>query len=248
MDLHIRILNFEAYKGRADVKHNSWLRLSNRFLEDHEFFGFSFGEKIAWVYLLSIASQKNTSDITVSYQHAHQVCNIDENTLTSAVEKLIKIKCIEKLRTRTLRGRYAHDTRTCATKITDKDNITEITNITPDPNESDQLVSFWNEQKFGLAKVQSLTKERKAKLRLRLNEAPLSDWMVAISKIGASEFLIGKNNSGWKADFDWLIGNETNRLKIIEGKYESKPQNQSKIKEGYQHDQSEDETRKALGL
>jgi hypothetical protein len=234
-NLNIRIINFEAYKGRSDVKHNSWLRLSNRFLEDYEFFDFSFGEKIVWIYLLSIASQKNTSEIVLSYQHAHQVCNIDEKLLTSAIEKLTKIKCIEKIRTRTLRGRYAHDTHTCATDITDRHNITDITDITditPDPcgsvrvtDQYDEFVSFWNSQNFGLSKVESLTKERKAKLRVRLKDAPLSEWKEVISKIGDSEFLCGKNNSGWKADFDWLIANETNRLKIIEGKYSSKAKN-----------------------
>lgn len=123
----IRILNFEKYKGRTDVVHNSWFRCSNRILEDHEFFDFTHEELLVWIYLLSISSQKNTSDIVVSHQHAHQVCRLSEIAVTSAVEKLCKIKCIERIRTRTLRGRYAHDTQTCATDRQDITNKQDIT-------------------------------------------------------------------------------------------------------------------------
>lgn len=123
--IRIKIVNFEAYKGRGDVKHNSWFRCSNRLLEDHEFFNFTHEELLVWLYLLSISSQKNTSDIVVSYQHAHQVCRLRPAAVTSALEKLRNISCIEIARTRTLRGRYANDTQTCATRQTDITDITE---------------------------------------------------------------------------------------------------------------------------
>jgi hypothetical protein len=43
---------------------------------------------------------------------------------------------------------------------------------------------------------------------------------VAIEKIGSSNFLLGNNDKGWKVDFDWMIANDTNMIKIIEGKYD----------------------------
>lgn len=111
----VTIVNFEKYKGRKDIINNSWFRLSNRFLEDSDFFDFTFEEKFVWIYLLSLASQKNHAHIHVSYQHAHHVCNLTKNTVTSAIEKLCKIGCLKMCRTRTLRGRYVDVTHPCAT-------------------------------------------------------------------------------------------------------------------------------------
>jgi hypothetical protein len=118
----VKILGFEKYKGRTDVVHNSWFRLSNRITEDHEFFDFSDAEFKAWVYMLCLASQKNNDLVHVFYQHAHQVCNIKKVSITGAIEKLIRNKCIAVVRARGERGRYADDTRTCAT-----DRQTDIT-------------------------------------------------------------------------------------------------------------------------
>ena len=43
-------------------------------------------------------------------------------------------------------------------------------------------------------------------------------WMI-LNGIKESDFCLGKNNSGWKVDFDWIISNDTNYLKVLEGKY-----------------------------
>ena len=37
-----------------------------------------------------------------------------------------------------------------------------------------------------------------------------------------SEFLTGNNDRKWKADIDWLISNDTNIIKVLEGKYDDK--------------------------
>lgn len=86
-----------------------------------------------------------------------------------------------------------------------------------------QLVEFWNSQDWILPKVSKLTKERKEKIKTRLSEASVEEWKIAITRIHLSDFLLGKGaKQTWKADFDWLIANEGNRLKIIEGKYDNK--------------------------
>ena len=41
--------------------------------------------------------------------------------------------------------------------------------------------------------------------------------------IEASPFLLGTNGNDWKADFDWVFCSPNNWLKIVEGKYKSKP-------------------------
>lgn len=69
-----------------------------------------------------------------------------------------------------------------------------------------------------LAKVRSLSDKRKVKCKTRLSNPDYLDlFNEAISKIPHS-------SSGlmWQPDFDWLIENDTNILKVVEGRYEAK--------------------------
>lgn len=82
------------------------------------------------------------------------------------------------------------------------------------------FVDYWNSQIWPLPKVSKLTADRRAKIRARLSEAPIEEWELTIHRIHQSDFLLGKRSS-WKADFDWLISNESIRIKINEGKYDN---------------------------
>lgn len=84
----------------------------------------------------------------------------------------------------------------------------------------DLLVSLWNEVCGEvLPKVVKLTNRRKASLRQRFKEHDDPAWWKGyFTMIAASPFLAGKNDRGWRADFDWVI-NESNMVKVIEGKY-----------------------------
>lgn len=85
---------------------------------------------------------------------------------------------------------------------------------------ADVFVSSWNELSGALPKVQKLTKERRKKLRTRIGEGLTKLQFVAAVKVCASTaFLSGENDRRWKANFDWLIENEGNLLKVLEGKY-----------------------------
>lgn len=122
----VKVLNFEKYKGRKDVEHNSWFRCSNRLLEDPDFYDFLSDELLAWIYILSLTSQKNIDTVTVNFDHAEKVCRIRKKHMISAIEKL-KGKQIDIIDvTSTLRPRNADDTQTCATEH----NKTDITNKT----------------------------------------------------------------------------------------------------------------------
>ncbi len=86
-------------------------------------------------------------------------------------------------------------------------------------------IEKWN--KYLEPKVSALTKDRKAKLRVRLNEKEFIDsYDKILNVIKNTPFLRGDNNKNWQADFDWVIKNDTNYVKILEGKYKkpSKPQ------------------------
>ena len=68
-------------------------------------------------------------------------------------------------------------------------------------------------------KIIKLTDQRKNKLVKRLKEVGYDNLIKAIDIASISKFLTGENDTNWKMDFDWLIKNETNITKVLEGKY-----------------------------
>ena len=74
-----------------------------------------------------------------------------------------------------------------------------------------------------LSKVMSLSDQRKKHIKARYEqfEENLATFELLFQKTVTSPFLTGNNDRNWKADFDWLIKNETNPLKVLEGKYDN---------------------------
>jgi predicted phage replisome organizer len=69
-----------------------------------------------------------------------------------------------------------------------------------------------------LPRVVKITKPRKAKLKSRIKDIKtIEEWEMLFSKVKDSSFLCG--SSGWKATFDWLLTNEQNYVKVMEGQY-----------------------------
>jgi hypothetical protein len=89
------------------------------------------------------------------------------------------------------------------------------------------LFEAWNEFAVpaGLPEAKSLTQERRRNAQLRLKEHPdKAFWETAFANLRESAFLRGLSNADgrrrkWRATFDWLIGNETNAIKLVEGNY-----------------------------
>jgi hypothetical protein len=71
----------------------------------------------------------------------------------------------------------------------------------------------------GLAKIKKLSKGREQKVKTRLID-PDFDFIEVMKAIKKSNMLKGDNDRGWKVDFDFIFKNDTNYLKIIEGKYQ----------------------------
>lgn len=88
------------------------------------------------------------------------------------------------------------------------------------------VVSIWNTTVTHLPKLVKLSEERKAKVRVRWEEwssigDPLEIYRQICDRAQQSNFLRGDNNRGWIANFDWLISNGKNWLKILEGNYDN---------------------------
>lgn len=91
----------------------------------------------------------------------------------------------------------------------------------PVPKAFPEEVKFWNENvKFG--KVAAVPPGRtKALTSRRKDPYFVENWKTAIVKIAASDFCQGKNDRGWRADFDFFVRPDT-IAKVMEGKYDNR--------------------------
>jgi hypothetical protein len=86
----------------------------------------------------------------------------------------------------------------------------------------------WNEFAFknSLSSITSLTESRKKKLQARLKNDDFKKLFGdALIEIKKSQYLLGAK--GWKISFDWLIKNDENILKVVEGNYRNSEQKNS---------------------
>lgn len=69
-------------------------------------------------------------------------------------------------------------------------------------------------------KVEVINDTRKGYVNARVGEFGMEKVISVIRMAGESEFLNGKNDKAWKADFEWIM-RPTNFVKIMEGKYQN---------------------------
>jgi hypothetical protein len=97
----------------------------------------------------------------------------------------------------------------------------ELANFITDhkPRFIEPYCDLWNlsVKSYGVTQVETISDGRLKKFKTRIRE-PAFDFLKILSEIKISDYLQGKKN-GWKVDWDWIMANDTDYLKIIEGKY-----------------------------
>jgi len=152
-----------------------------------------------------IYSAKFVENIQDAYKRRNNECTTFANLCST-----LKIKCKHKY---DLWGQIAY----INTQSKEEDSIEN--KIIEDKN---AVLELWNTfaTQNNLSKIQSLGDSRKKKLLTRQQEE-FFNLNNIFAKIKTSDFLLGRS-SDWKVSFDWLIENETNYIKVIEGNYENK--------------------------
>jgi hypothetical protein len=81
-----------------------------------------------------------------------------------------------------------------------------------------QFMAIWNSNCGTLAQVIQITRDREKKLRgkMKANADFDQQFCEAVKVAARTPFLCGESETGWRADFDWLIDNTT---KVLEGSY-----------------------------
>jgi len=88
------------------------------------------------------------------------------------------------------------------------------------------VIDLYNTICVGMSRATELTKSRKSKIQCRIKEHPDKLWWeLMFRKANASDFLNGKVtnqiHTKWKCNLDWIVSNDTNAVKIMEGHYDN---------------------------
>jgi len=106
----------------------------------------------------------------------------------------------------------------------EKGNVGEKSDKVKSESTEEKMVKEWNKvaEEFGLPKVSRLTPERRQKIKTRIkNDKDFYNLFIdALGKIKSYPFLRGEGEQGWRVNFDWIIRNDSNVRKVIEGNYE----------------------------
>jgi len=84
-----------------------------------------------------------------------------------------------------------------------------------------EIVQMYKELCPDLVEVKVLTDTRKGYINERWKEHGMEGIRKMLTKAGKSDFLKGENDSGWVADFSWIMRPE-NFAKVLEGKYDKR--------------------------
>lgn len=98
----------------------------------------------------------------------------------------------------------------------DKDGDLDI-----DDSDYQYIMDSYHELCTSLPAVKMLTESRKMAIRDCLHTHSINEIRQAFEKTEASPFLKGSNESGWKANFDWIIKPD-HLIKILEGFYDGR--------------------------
>jgi|WetSurMetagenome_2_1015567.scaffolds.fasta_scaffold03883_3 hypothetical protein len=84
----------------------------------------------------------------------------------------------------------------------------------------DNIIVLYHSLCPKMNKVQLLNNQRKGFINARYSEFGIEKITEVLRIAGESDFLNGKNDKAWKADFEWLM-RPTNFIKVLEGKYDN---------------------------
>lgn len=109
----------------------------------------------------------------------------------------------------------------------------------------EEFANAWNQLRGSLPRVRDFPDGRRRKVQARIRQGiTLESFSEAVRLCSTLPFLLGTNRNGWVASFDWLIENDRNISKVLEGNYNESVLNGTPGKEKYEsrNDRIERET------
>ncbi len=197
-------------------------------------------------------SQDEDSDFHGSLEYMSQLTGYSRNAICAALKSLTEKKLLLKVekvvnnikycRYRTSNLDTVQVTCTPDTKngytpvqatLTNNKNRIKIINKNNNISQNQEakiqtFISLYSELCPSLPKIKVVTNSRKEGIKRIIKKHSLEEIKTVFEKAQASDFLTGKNNTGWKANIDFFL-REDKFVNILEGMYGGKQGVSSKI-------------------
>lgn len=142
--------------------------------------------------------------------------NVERKTATEN-EREVTSQSEHQTERETERGTEQQCTKEVKKKRSKEDNNKEKSEDVPGPTPN-EFMYYWNKVMPDEHSIRYMTEKRKSKLRTRRSEdAFVDNWKSVIDKASNSDFLM---NECRPFDATWVLKNDDNYVKIIEGKYD----------------------------
>ena len=85
----------------------------------------------------------------------------------------------------------------------------------------EQMLEIYEAERETLPQVAQWNQEHRRQCQKRLRQGlTLRGFRAAVRRAAATQFLAGVGGRGWRVSFDWLVANDTNVRKVLEGRYD----------------------------
>lgn len=242
--LEYEVLNWQRYNPRTDAKHCTWMRLDVAILDHPDLLRLAPSGFKLCIYLLLKALRLRGKGHELLTRLTRECSIRSRDTLETYLETLqhagiitYEIRLLSKSRPLRNETNETNETkRTRASRHKDSREVSpptsaEARELYPsdivdagqspsiDHRAAAQFLNMWNSNRGALPKVEKLNLERRRRIKTRLTQNPdLDYWVATIKRMAASDFCCSGN---W-ATIDWLIANDTNHMKVNEGKYDNR--------------------------
>lgn len=94
-----------------------------------------------------------------------------------------------------------------------------------------EIVDMYHSICVSYPRIKSLSESRKKAIKARLKQYTIDDIREVFQKAEASDFMKGKNDTNWSANFDWMM-KDANMAKILDGNYDNRGQKKTRVNVG----------------
>lgn len=188
----ITIANYECYQTTNDA-------YLDAYQTDYESSGYIDGDTTPYAHLdADPNADLDTTECTTPYAHPYATNRRKERN-NNILKKEIKER-----------------------KEVDSQNSSTFVATATQKVDYGKLLEFFNqtisESGSVIKEIRQLTERRKLAIQARARENGKESLMEVIKQAAKSDFLNGRNDRGWVADFDWLM-RPNNFVKVLEGNY-----------------------------
>lgn len=220
--INLEVKNWAKFQEREDRANYVWFKFSNSFFSDPKLFPLTIGARFLFVYILCERSKSEGNVVSINLEMTAFTLRATPEKILSQLEELREISVIFQETPGNSRTDACLDKKD--KKREDKKDKMRGDAAAADtsPKVPHPIVKLWNENRGPLAGIRGCSASRLKHINSRWSENPSEAfWLEAVKRIAASSFCVGKNDRGWKADFDFLIKPDTAH-KALEGKYDDR--------------------------